>query len=334
VVVGYSIHESGMTNRAWKWTAAGGRVDLGGFGGLEARALGINQSGAIRRLRDRCRRRRARVCLDEGSGLADIGTLPGGGNVFPQSINNRGEVAGYVTTANGNVPFVWPGNGCARPAGHVVGRRRAGLGDGFRAYNTGRIVGEGTWIFGGTRAFVTDTNGSAPSPLQTFGGETGEAYGINDAGQIVGDVEQSNGSQHPFLFDAWSMFDLGTLGGVDATVFFINDSAISRQRGHCERRGTCLHLEHGGGLEDLNPLIDPGLGWVLNEAHAITEEGIVVGNGTVGGKPRAFLLRATQRAGRAPAHGPRGIEHELHRPPVSPAALYLDAKAWDDVRWK
>jgi hypothetical protein len=37
-VAGYSLHSTGMTARAWMWTADGGRVELGGFGGLESRA--------------------------------------------------------------------------------------------------------------------------------------------------------------------------------------------------------------------------------------------------------------------------------------------------------
>jgi len=131
VVVGYSIHESGMTNRAWKWTAAGGRVDLGGFGGLEARALGINQSGAIVATRPMPTASRT-GCLDRRQRLADIGTLPGGGNVFPKAstIAARSQATSRLRTATCRSS----GPERVRSSGwHVVGRRRAGLGDGFRA---------------------------------------------------------------------------------------------------------------------------------------------------------------------------------------------------------
>jgi len=201
----------------------------------------------------------------------------------------------------------------------------------FALNNTGRIVGEGTWIFGGTRAFVTDTNGSAPSPLQTFGGETGEAYGINDAGQIVGDVEQSNGSQHPFLFDGVSMFDLGTLGGVDATVFFINELGdIAGSADTASGEAHAFIWRHGrwvGGFESAHRP-RPRLGAERSARH---NGGRHRRRQRHGGRQAARVsARATQRAGRAPPTVLAALSTNFIGASF-PAALYLDAKAWDDV---
>jgi hypothetical protein len=41
---------------------------------------------------------------------------------------------------------------------------------------------------------------------------------------------------------------------------------------------------------DLNNLIAPASGWVLNTARAINKSGQIVGTGTVGGHSHAFLL--------------------------------------------
>jgi hypothetical protein len=44
-------------------------------------------------------------------------------------------------------------------------------------------------------------------------------------------------------------------------------------------------------MVDLNHLIDPDSGWILEVASAINAEGMIVGTGTFGGTSRAFLLR-------------------------------------------
>jgi hypothetical protein len=43
-------------------------------------------------------------------------------------------------------------------------------------------------------------------------------------------------------------------------------------------------------MVDLNDLIDPSLGWELQEARAINNAGQITGIGRIGGERRAFLL--------------------------------------------
>ena len=43
-------------------------------------------------------------------------------------------------------------------------------------------------------------------------------------------------------------------------------------------------------MTDLNTLVPPGTGWVLESAAAISDGGQIVGYGTLNGKRRAFLL--------------------------------------------
>ena len=44
---------------------------------------------------------------------------------------------------------------------------------------------------------------------------------------------------------------------------------------------------------DLNTLIDPASGWVLNQARGINDSGQIAGFGTIGGQTHAFLLTLT-----------------------------------------
>ena len=43
-------------------------------------------------------------------------------------------------------------------------------------------------------------------------------------------------------------------------------------------------------MVDLNALLPAGSGWVLSEARAINAKGQIAGNGTLHGRPHAFLL--------------------------------------------
>ena len=48
LVVGYSVHDTGMGYRAWLWSASGARFELGGFGGSESRAIARDSKERIR----------------------------------------------------------------------------------------------------------------------------------------------------------------------------------------------------------------------------------------------------------------------------------------------
>ena len=48
-----------------------------------------------------------------------------------------------------------------------------------------------------------------------------------------------------------------------------------------------------GTMTDLNDLLPSGSGWVLNWAYALNNGGVIVGDGTFNGAPRAFRLTIT-----------------------------------------
>lgn len=64
-----------------------------------------------------------------------------------------------------------------------------------------------TATFAATRFSYTVTD------LGTLGGSSSQAYGINDAGQVVGKADTSSGFRHAFLWDQGTMNDLGTVDG-------------------------------------------------------------------------------------------------------------------------
>jgi probable HAF family extracellular repeat protein len=63
----------------------------------------------------------------------------------------------------------------------------------------------------GTRALVY--SGGELSELPGLGGDWSQSWGVNAAGQIVGDGENADGVRRPFLFARGELIDLGGLGG-------------------------------------------------------------------------------------------------------------------------
>src|SRR5687768_14416721 len=75
-------------------------------------------------------------------------------------------------------------------------------------------------------AFLVDLNSRTAIDLGTLGGSDSIAYGINDAGQVVGQSLTAGGDLRAFITgpDGVGMRDLGTLGGNGSIARSINDA--------------------------------------------------------------------------------------------------------------
>jgi probable HAF family extracellular repeat protein len=140
--------------------------------------------------------------------------------------------------------------------------------------------------------------GPAPS-----GATAGNAWGVNDIRDIVGDVLINGRSQaaywdwnnqdgyHTMLLpglasnvesEAWDINNKGQIVGSSGSwTTYSNGSAVTDGYGF---------LYDGGATTNINDLIDPGLGWNLAAAYAINEHGQITGMGIIGGQAHAFLM--------------------------------------------
>jgi probable HAF family extracellular repeat protein len=134
-------------------------------------------------------------------------------------------------------------------------------------------------------------NGTAATDLGSLSGSSSFAYGINNAGQVVG---TSNG--HALLWSGSTLTDLGNLGGSYAAAMGINNAG--QMVGYSFTASGAQHaiLWNGTTATDLNSLLDAslvGAGWVLNRATDINDQGVIVGeawNAQIGGGYKTFLL--------------------------------------------
>jgi probable HAF family extracellular repeat protein len=85
---------------------------------------------------------------------------------------------------------------------------------------------------------------------------------------------------------------LGTLGGSSSFGEGVNANGDATGYSFLGDNSTqhAFLFTSGGGMVDLNTLIGAGTGWVLLNAEAINDSGMIVGFGTFGGQMHAFLL--------------------------------------------
>jgi probable HAF family extracellular repeat protein len=223
-VVGYtgtSAADGGY--RAFLYSDEGPMQPLGILGGFNtSQANDINVSGQIvgaSSSQDGSGGVTSRaVRYEEDGTLHDLGALTVDGNSWAYGINDSGQVVGYSDTDSGFGAFLYDesANPKMQPLGAVVGGSWSWAHD---INNSGQVVGfsdngiwhEETGIIE-WHAFLYE-NGEMQDLGTLDGHDFSEAYGINEAGQVVGhSLPQSDGgSDRAFLYENDQMTDLNTL---------------------------------------------------------------------------------------------------------------------------
>jgi len=313
-------------------------INLGTLGGLDSAAYGINDAGQVVG-KVSTADGNERAFLYSNGVMTDLGTL-GGTYSAAYGINDTGQVVGYATMAGDEDARAFlSSNGVMTNLGTLGGSYSVASG----INDSGQVVGHSAVAGGQFHAFLY-SNG-VMADLGTLGGSTSYATGINDSGQVVGSATAAGGYSHAFLSSNGVMADLGTpsgffnfshgvavnnLGQVVGDVGYagylfyaftlnhsmfvyssgmttqlrtklgsvgfsssLNDSGhivgSARQRDYTYR----AFLYANGTFTDLNDLLPPDSGWILEDATDINSSGAIAGNGTINGETRAFLLTPT-----------------------------------------
>ncbi|HEY7097968.1 MAG TPA: hypothetical protein VH437_14675 [Terriglobales bacterium] len=289
-ITGYSSI-NGNSVHAFLWSS-GTMQDLGTLGGTDAIGLGINASGDVVGYSE----------LGDGAyrGFAYSGgrmiTLPplSGDYGTAYGINNSRQVIGNSKTAGGIAAGVVFFHGVNTDLGNLGGDD----GTSATAINKlGQVVGYSYNTRGDFRAFLWQSG--TMSDLGTLGGDWSQAYAINDVGQITGSAYLSgNFGPHAFILSNGTMVD------VDKRSKLLQSAGLSINRtgivvGKMQIPGGQFvtfdaMIVINGKMTDLNTLIAPGSGWILQEAHGINDSGQIVGLGLLNKQTRAFLLTPVQ----------------------------------------
>jgi probable HAF family extracellular repeat protein len=219
----------------------------------------------------------------------DLGTL-GGYYARGWAINSSGQVAGVSrTSASVDHAFRTTAMGLVSDPGTDIGQGWA-----FGINDSGQVTGEQPSYGPNGRAFRTTATGRIPDPgtdLGTLGGAWSVGYGINASGQVTGASTNAAGQGHAFRTTATGLVsdpgaDLGVLpGGTSSVGQGIN--ALGAVVGSSVVNGKDRAFIYDTQMLDLNNLIPPGTGWVLDQANAINDLGWITGESAA---QRGFLL--------------------------------------------
>jgi probable HAF family extracellular repeat protein len=218
-------------------------VDLGTLGGTTSFATGINRWGWVVGYSATAGDAASHAFLWRHGIMTDLGTLPGGVNSRANAINGTGEIVGSSDALTPSLS----------PAGDVVAPQAF-------LYSRGKL-----------------TDIDPDSHLSYTPGSW--AYGINDAGQVVGDVLAPSADSLAFLYS----------GGVFGTLPL---SGMEPQARGINRRG---EIVGSSWVDQAPPFLFAGgvqasLGSAPGQAEAINATGAIVGElKTPGGSSHAFL---------------------------------------------
>jgi len=297
----------------------GQMIDLGTLGGNQSIASAINNRGQVAGLAlnatpdpfsiydllfyGSANGTQTRAVLwDRDGSMQDLGTL-GGPDAFAVLVNDRGQVTGWSYT-NSTVnpttglptfhPFLWEkGKGMKDlgTLGGTIAQAVNGMNERGEVVGATTLAGDQTW-----HPFLW--NGKRLIDLGTFGGDTGEAVWINDAGDVVGIAQEpascSNGDGHAFLWRNGVLHDLGTTAGLEnSEADFINSKGqVVGFSFSCDFSITTdAFLWEDGNIVDLNTLIPENSGFYLSAAEFISDRGEIAALGLLpSGDSHVLLL--------------------------------------------
>lgn len=260
--------------------------DLGTLGGATSEVRGSSRFGAAVVGRAQVATGRHHAFLWANGRMLDLGTL-GGSESVAHAVNDAEIVVGasHVAGDGATRAFVYQGGAMAPLGATLGGANSSALG----INNAGRVVGHASLPAGGvTHAFLF-ANG-VTTDLGSPGGDSA-AVAINEIDQVAGYwTSTDRTSSRAFLYSAGYFQTLPALGGPFTYANAIDGSGVvvgESDNASGVRRAV---MWRNGQITDLNSLIPPGSGWLLQSATAIDNYGHIVGYGVYGGQQRAFML--------------------------------------------
>lgn len=279
-VVGWSMSRSGQY-RAFLWDSTNGIQDIGDLGGGNSMATGINDAGQIvGSSRDSSGQFHSFI-WDSNGGMQRFGDISSH-TFFGVKINNSGQLAGEFNDASGrSQAFYWDSTHGTQLLGNLNENplyAQYSQSEAAAINNYGQVIGWADDTSNNDRAFLWDSvNGMQNlGSLGTSGGNYSRAWGVNDAGQVVG---KSN--NRAFLWDDINgIQDIGTLGGNYALALDINNDGLIVGVSHNSVSQERAALWDNDTIIDLNIFLpaDSEL-FLLTQAIGINDNGQIIGLG-------------------------------------------------------
>jgi uncharacterized membrane protein len=298
MVAGISYNDGSEETAAFLWTRQGGTVALFPGGGSSA-AHSISNNGQIAGIIDN----HAFVRRSDGSIEMLRETSSRDDASLGYMVNDEGQIGGSVTVRGQTYAAIWETAG-ARP--NIIGAPPysiiSGGGEGYWVGTMRDFPGTADPYFGGQGFVWSDTTGlidipafaayqscSFCTPYKQSNARDARADGV-----VVGYATDVDGIHALWWTNDTGIHDMGDLvgGRVFSRARAINSAGqvIGFGDAGSGYRAT-LWDSLTGPIQDLNDLIDPTLGWTLEQANDINERGEILGIGyNAAGQYVAFLL--------------------------------------------
>ncbi len=239
-------------------------------------------------------------------GTEDLGVLADGTRTEASGISGNGvAVSGTSGTINGIQAFRWISGGGMQDLGFLPGGTTS---EGFAISRNGSVVvGNSSTATAGFHAFRWTSGGGMRDLGVLSGGALSTARAVSSTGSGVAGYGTAFGGYRAFRWTGL-MQNLGvTPGAVNSYGYAISGDA-SIVGGYQDMLNGARHAclwSSATGMVDLNvflPTLGVDLaGWVLTETWGISVEGsAIVGSGTFGGLPRAWLVNGLWGSGSGP----------------------------------
>jgi len=286
-VVGWSNGANGT--RAFVFTNSGGMVGLPGLPNRPRTvARDINDAGIVVGSANAGGTDLGHAVLWSGKLVQDLGTLGTGSFSEALAVNAAGQVVGWSSADSGGgvsgVHGFLYGNNAAAPLRGLSPSSDARLidltpdsdtGYALDINDAGQVTGYKTAL-GGYHAFRWQAGvfldlGVLPGFAHSFG------WAINAFGDVAGNSTSASGnSEQLFRYtDGGGLQNLGGSGEYNQALGINDSGVVVGTRGNSMKRA--LRYSDAAGLQDLNALVDPSLGWVLLAAHDVNDAGQIVG---------------------------------------------------------
>jgi len=258
-IVGYSAIYEYNSGHAFLWTPTGGMTDLGTLPGGDAysAAQAMTSTGVIVGESLVANGDVDAVLWIPNGGtyqIVDEGTLPGSPYTYPYAINGKQQIVGiaYLNQAGTQYhAFSWSQAAGWKDLGTLKGAAKGTVNNSWASWNNNKGVAVGV-----------STSKKYPN---------GVAVSWSSAGKIhtIGTLPGGTSSFAGFTTDA------GVVLGESMQPDGFNHAFLWTSKTK---------------FQDLNDLIPPNSGWLLNHASAMNASGQIVGYGTINGATHAFLL--------------------------------------------
>jgi probable HAF family extracellular repeat protein len=289
-VVGWSMGPDGT--RAFVYTNAGGMVPLPGLPDRPRTvARDINDAGVIVGSANAGGTDLGHAVLWSGGTVRDLGTLGTGFYSEAWGVNSLGQVVGWSYTNEGSGLTGVHGFVYSEAEGLVDLTPDSDTGYALDINDMGQVTGYKT-AFGGYHAFRWQGGtfvdlGVLPGFAHSFG------WALNAFGQVTGSSSSGSGNSERLFrsIEGGGLQDLGGEGEHNVALGINASGQVVGTKGQFQTRA--LRYTDAGGLQDLNTLIDPSLGWVLLAANDINDAGQIAGHAfnNVTGQTHAVRLR-------------------------------------------